>query len=110
MWTARLSTQVPTRCHRHQHPSHVIYPLSDGTAGGEHFYPNTIYDHADWAFNEYYSAHVDDQGALACDFGGVAELVVRPPPSPKRNSFLKYVLALNWPTVGLICQKIEISH
>lgn len=47
--------------------------------GGDHYYPNTLMDHCDWAFNQYYLQHRYNQGIDACDFGGVGEIV---PPSP----------------------------
>jgi len=43
--------------------------------GGEHYYPNTVRDHADWAFNAYYDNNRIIGGATACDFGGTAQLV-----------------------------------
>uniref|UniRef100_A0A6B2LTR4 X8 domain-containing protein n=1 Tax=Arcella intermedia TaxID=1963864 RepID=A0A6B2LTR4_9EUKA len=43
--------------------------------GGAHYIPNTLNDHANWAFNAYYLLHRAAQGASACNFGGVASLV-----------------------------------
>jgi len=37
--------------------------------GGDHYQPNTLTDHCNWAFEAFYS-----QGKGSCDFGGVAEL------------------------------------
>jgi len=50
---------------------------------GDHFNPNTLVDHCDWAFNTYYMANRATLGTYACDFGGNAELV--PPNQPKKN-------------------------
>jgi len=47
---------------------------------GDHYYPNDLVSHANWAFNAYYQKNKDRQGSAACDFGGLAELV---PPSNK---------------------------
>jgi len=49
--------------------------------GGSHWEPNTLVDHCNWAFNAYYQLHKAQQGAAACNFGGVAELV--PPTTVK---------------------------
>jgi len=46
--------------------------------GGSYYYPNTIVDHCNWAFNQYYQTYKINQGYNACVFGGVAVLV---PPS-----------------------------
>lgn len=43
--------------------------------GGDHYYPNTIYAHCDWAFNVYFRQYRANQGLAACDFAGLAELV-----------------------------------
>jgi len=48
--------------------------------GGAHYYPNTLIDHCDWAFNSYYQYFKIDQGYNACFFGGAAALV---PPTRK---------------------------
>jgi len=40
--------------------------------GGAHFLPNTVRDHATWAFEAYWLKHGDSGGS--CDFGGAAEL------------------------------------
>jgi len=47
--------------------------------GGDHFYPNTVRDHCNWAFNAYFYEHRTEGGISACDFGSNAELV--PPTS-----------------------------
>jgi len=49
--------------------------------GGDHFEPDDIHSHASWAFNAYYLVHRETQGAGACNFGGVAELVKPNTPS-----------------------------
>jgi len=43
--------------------------------GGDHFYPDTLIDHCNWAFNQYFVNHRNNQGIAACNFGGAAELV-----------------------------------
>jgi len=43
--------------------------------GGSNYYPNTMNDHCDWAFNHYYQTYKINQGYDACKFGGVAVLV-----------------------------------
>jgi len=48
--------------------------------GGQFFYPNTLLDHCNWAFNAYYRRYRVSQGTAACDFGGNGQ-VVPPPPS-----------------------------
>jgi len=53
---------------------------------GDHFLPNTVEDHCDWAFNAYYQENRADQGTFACDFGGNAELVS--PNQPKKNRII----------------------
>eukprot|EP01128_Nolandella_sp_AFSM9_P006309 TRINITY_DN3213_c0_g1_i1.p1 TRINITY_DN3213_c0_g1~~TRINITY_DN3213_c0_g1_i1.p1 ORF type:complete len:368 (+),score=56.03 TRINITY_DN3213_c0_g1_i1:99-1106(+) len=77
--------------------------------GGEHFEPDTVYDHADWAFDEYYHAHREDQGDLACDFGGVAELITSNNTSttpqtkkmaPRKRNVLEALFAFN---THLVC-------
>jgi len=50
-----------------------IYP------GGDHYYPDTLVDHCNWAFNAYYRIHRYNQGIEACFFGGFAQLVPPPP-------------------------------
>jgi len=45
--------------------------------GGDHYYPNTVFDHCDWAFNNYWQNYKILQGYNACIFGGVA--VLEPP-------------------------------
>eukprot|EP01123_Difflugia_compressa_P000626 TRINITY_DN10734_c0_g1_i1.p1 TRINITY_DN10734_c0_g1~~TRINITY_DN10734_c0_g1_i1.p1 ORF type:complete len:316 (-),score=51.74 TRINITY_DN10734_c0_g1_i1:103-1050(-) len=42
--------------------------------GGAHYYPNTLRDHCDWAFNSYFELWKASQGPSACDFSGNAEL------------------------------------
>jgi len=42
--------------------------------GGAHYYPNTLKDHCDWAFNNYYMLHRLEQGSGACNFSGNAIL------------------------------------
>jgi len=42
--------------------------------GGLNFEPNTVYDHCNWAFNEYYQHFKALDGAEACNFGGIAKL------------------------------------
>ena len=42
--------------------------------GGAEFYPNTIYAHCDYAFNQYYVAH-ESGGSASCSFNGAAYLV-----------------------------------
>jgi len=60
-----------------------IYP------GGDHYFPDTLVDHCNWAFNAYYRLHRYNQGIDACSFGGFAQLV--PPQTEKveqeANSF-----------------------
>jgi len=43
--------------------------------GGSNYYPNTLIDHCNWAFNQYYQTYKLNQGYNACIFGGVAVLV-----------------------------------
>jgi hypothetical protein len=66
--------------------------------GGKYYYPNTLLDHCNWAFDAYYQIHKDSQGAGACYFGGVAHLV---PPTQKRS------LDQTWPipffSLDLVC-------
>jgi len=50
--------------------------------GGDHFYPDTLIAHCDWAFNEYFLEHRYNQGIDACNFNNLAELVPPTPPSP----------------------------
>jgi hypothetical protein len=45
--------------------------------GGSHYYPNTLKDHCNWAFNTYYLANRLGGGSGACNFGGSAILVCR---------------------------------
>jgi len=65
--------------------------------GGDHYFPNDLKSHANWAFNEYYQNNKDKQGNSACNFGGTAELV---PPSnttsslPSENGFLRNLSSL----------------
>jgi len=49
--------------------------------GGDHYLPNDLISHANWAFNEYYQKNKKTGGAGACSFGGIAELV---PPTSRR--------------------------
>jgi len=50
--------------------------------GGDHFYPDDLVSHANWAFNAYYLKNKAQQGSAACDFGGTAHLV-----PPKKVAF-----------------------
>eukprot|EP01130_Rhizamoeba_saxonica_P001598 TRINITY_DN1145_c0_g1_i4.p1 TRINITY_DN1145_c0_g1~~TRINITY_DN1145_c0_g1_i4.p1 ORF type:complete len:262 (+),score=43.82 TRINITY_DN1145_c0_g1_i4:91-876(+) len=43
--------------------------------GGSRFYPDTLVDHANWAYNEYYQRVKKQQGPGACSFGHTAHLV-----------------------------------
>jgi len=45
------------------------------TPGGDHYIPNTLKDHCNWAFNTYFYLHRMQGGMAACDFGATAELV-----------------------------------
>jgi len=49
--------------------------------GGKHFEPNTLADHCNWAFTQYFKAWKMQQGYGACNFNGVAQLV---PPAPEQ--------------------------
>jgi len=51
---------------------------------GDYFLPNTVRNHANWAFNTYYQANRDSQGTEACDFDGTGEII--PPPTQKRKT------------------------
>jgi len=45
--------------------------------GGSHYFPNTLKDHCNWAFDTYYINQRLSQGSYACDFAGAA--VLAPP-------------------------------
>jgi len=55
--------------------------------GGQHFLPNTLVDHCNWAFNQYYLGQRLSQGVGACNFGGSAILAPPPQPPPKVHSW-----------------------
>jgi len=57
--------------------------------GGDHFYPDTLLDHCDWAFNQYFLAHRYNQGIDACNFNNLAELVPPTPPPPPPASLAR---------------------
>jgi len=42
---------------------------------GDHFQPNNVEAHCNWAFNTYYQANKYLEGSYACDFNGVAQLI-----------------------------------
>lgn len=46
----------------------------DISIGGPDYYPNSIVAHASWAFNQYYTDFVAEQGSAACNFNGAATL------------------------------------
>eukprot|EP01125_Pyxidicula_operculata_P013407 TRINITY_DN4445_c0_g1_i2.p1 TRINITY_DN4445_c0_g1~~TRINITY_DN4445_c0_g1_i2.p1 ORF type:complete len:319 (-),score=45.01 TRINITY_DN4445_c0_g1_i2:20-976(-) len=52
--------------------------------GGDHYYPNTVHDHASWAFNQYYLVWKTKQGPSACNFNGLAQLVPSTSSNQKR--------------------------
>eukprot|EP01123_Difflugia_compressa_P003103 TRINITY_DN13976_c0_g1_i1.p1 TRINITY_DN13976_c0_g1~~TRINITY_DN13976_c0_g1_i1.p1 ORF type:complete len:186 (-),score=28.49 TRINITY_DN13976_c0_g1_i1:77-613(-) len=52
--------------------------------GGAHYYPNTLLDHCDWAYNAYFQTYKISQGYNACNFDGTAQLV---PPSSHKPFF-----------------------
>eukprot|EP00759_Apiculatamorpha_spiralis_P027704 PhF_6_TR30429/c0_g1_i1/m.44662 len=43
--------------------------------GGDHFFPNTTRDHANWAFTKYFDVYRCVPGMDACSFGGIATVV-----------------------------------
>eukprot|EP01126_Amoeba_proteus_P056515 TRINITY_DN710_c0_g2_i1.p1 TRINITY_DN710_c0_g2~~TRINITY_DN710_c0_g2_i1.p1 ORF type:complete len:315 (-),score=37.85 TRINITY_DN710_c0_g2_i1:78-1022(-) len=47
--------------------------------GGKYYYPNTLKDHCNWAFNTYYLKYRLSQGVDACSFSGNA--ILAPPTS-----------------------------
>jgi len=51
--------------------------------GGSHYLPNTLVDHCNWAFNQYYVANRLKQGGSACNFGGSAVIA-----APKKRTSL----------------------
>jgi len=61
--------------------------------GGDHYYPNNLVSHANWAFNQYYQKNKATQGSSACNFGGVAELV--PPNSTVTTTGENMIKKLN---------------
>jgi len=70
--------------------------------GGAHYFPNTLVDHCNWAFNAYYRIHRSTQGLSACDFGGIAHLV------PPTNSTLSTVKPMQLSAVfsnDLVCER-----
>jgi len=55
-------------------------PIND--PNGAAYNPNTLNDHASWAFNSYYQIWKGQQGNGACDFSGNAEVFCGAPPPP----------------------------
>eukprot|EP01124_Arcella_intermedia_P024011 TRINITY_DN3952_c0_g1_i1.p1 TRINITY_DN3952_c0_g1~~TRINITY_DN3952_c0_g1_i1.p1 ORF type:complete len:164 (-),score=32.27 TRINITY_DN3952_c0_g1_i1:13-504(-) len=70
---------------------------------GTHFEPNTVEDHCDWAFNQYFQKNRLIQGYGACDFKGTAELIppVMVPQSKKQKESLSVTSFLS--NYNLVC-------
>jgi len=54
--------------------------------GGDHYYPNTLQAHCNWAFTAYFLQHRWEGGIDACSFSGLAQIVPPTPPPPHRAS------------------------
>jgi len=54
--------------------------------GGDYYIPNTVQNHCNWAFNNYYMLYRGKLGTSACALGTVSELV---PPSVVNEEFFK---------------------
>jgi len=69
----------------------VCYPdridCSPINPGGDHFLPDDLISHANWAFDQYYQKYKVSQGSAACDFGGTAHLVPKFPVNQKKKLY-----------------------
>jgi len=71
--------------------------------GGSHFQPNTLMDHCNWAFNEYFTTWKMQQGYGACSFNGVAELVPPANQTLSRPTRPFYKSSAGYFSVDLVC-------
>jgi len=67
--TAKLNSIITFICNQPRFDCSPIHP------GGDHYEPNTLFDHAAWAVNEWYLEHF--WSVESCDFAGDAFLSPR---------------------------------
>jgi len=75
--------------------------------GGDHYIPNTLPDHCNWAFNAYFLLHRASQGLAACDFGGTAQFVAPSNATVGMPAALPSVLLTDLFSNNLICERTK---